>query len=315
MQLWHPYVDDNRLGQGVAHLRPADATHIGLLVFDESLESRSSEYVVPNRKFFAPVATMAGMSAFFGIWELWVRSHDSGQYVPLPAPSKVVQVIASDLSGFGRSLQLTLGELAGGVTVGAVVGAILAACMAHSRIFERATSPILVLFQVTPIVAISPAIISWLGFGFSSYVTVVAIVTTVPFAINLAAGLRTVPSETIDLLRLHGAGKFTILRLLRIPNAMPNFFVAMKLCVGLGLIGATIAEWSGATGGLGYQINIAQRRSLTNQLWASVFVLAAAGAALLIIVGAIERRTVAWHDSQAEIPTIPKRSTTLKGSK
>ena len=267
------------------------------------------------RKFIPHLEAFLGVATFFGVWELWVRSRDAHQFVPLPAPSKVIRVIVSDLSGFGRSLQLTLGELLGGIILGLILGAIVAIFMAHSHVFERAATPGLVLFQVTPIVAVSPAIISWLGFGYSSFVTVVAIVTTVPFAINLAAGFRNVPSDTIDLLRLHGAGRLTILRTLRLPNALPKFFVAMKLCIGLGLIGATIAEWSGATDGLGYQINVAQRRSLTNQLWASVFVLAATGAALMLIVAAVERRTLFWHDSHATTPKVLKRTHTLKGNK
>ncbi len=254
---------------------------------------------MPTRKYITPLASLAGVAIFFGVWETWVRSKDSREYVPLPAPSKVIRVVFSDLSGFGRSLQLTLGELLGGIALGLAIGGLLAIFMAHSSIAERVTAPLLVLFQVTPIVAISPAIISWLGFGYSSYVVVVGIVTMVPFALGLTAGLRDVPRDTIDLLRLHGAGHVRILRSLRLPNAMPHFFVALKLCVGLGLIGATIAEWSGATDGIGYQINVAQRRSLTNQLWASVFVLAAAGSALIILITIIERRSLAWHDSHA----------------
>ena len=255
-----------------------------------------------SRRIAHALAPIVGLVAFFGTWEIFVRAKHVKHFT-LPAPSQVVSVIFSDLSGYARSSAVTLEEMASGIALAFAIGAVVAALMAHSRFFERAVLPITVLIQVTPIIAIANALVIWLKFGLRPKVVIVALVCVVPFIVNLAAGFRSIAPEALDLFRMHGASRWTIMRKLRIPNAMPALFTSLKVCIGLSLIGAVIAEWFGyATEGLGYQLNVALARSYVNQSWAPVFILAFIGGILVLVTTALERRVLHWHDTQQVAP-------------
>ena len=76
-------------------------------------------------------------------------------------------------------------------------------------------------------------------------------------------------------------------------------FVAARVAVGLALLGAVLGEFfAGVSSGLGYAVKVAQNRNLPLQLWASVYVLAALGAAAIILISALERLVLHWHASQ-----------------
>jgi NitT/TauT family transport system permease protein len=82
------------------------------------------------------------------------------------------------------------------------------------------------------------------------------------------------------------------------PTSLPYLFAAARICVGLALVGAVIGElYGGSTAGLGYQINTAQRRTLIDQLWGSIFVLASIGVIAVLGLMALERWVLRWHTS------------------
>jgi ABC-type nitrate/sulfonate/bicarbonate transport system permease component len=67
--------------------------------------------------------------------------------------------------------------------------------------------------------------------------------------------------------------------------------------VGLALIGALVAEWSGSSEGLGYTMVRAQRNLDAAKVWAAVAVLTALGLLGTLVVAFAERRMLRWHPS------------------
>ena len=176
---------------------------------------------------------------------------------------------------------------------------VLASIVAHSRFLERMVMPIVVLVQVTPIIAYAPAFVIWFGFGLKPIVILTAIVCAVPFLVNAITGLRSVDPSLLELARSVDANRWEVYVRLRLPSALPNLFIAARVAVGLALLGAVLGEFfAGATGGLGYAIKVAQNRNLPLQLWASVYVLAILGATVIILITVIERLVLHWHASQ-----------------
>ena len=91
------------------------------------------------------------------------------------------------------------------------------------------------------------------------------------------------------------ARKMDIFMKLKLPNALPYFFSAIKMAIPISIIGAAIGEWLGAQSGLGYF----SKRMLTQLDGAGVFapiVLLSAVAMLIVaIVGIIERIAIPWR--------------------
>ena len=112
---------------------------------------------------------------------------------------------------------------------------------------------------------------------------------------SAVAGLRAVEPDPLEVLRSVDASDREILVRLRIPAALPYLAAATRVCVGLALIGAMVAEWQGSSEGLGYAFTRAQRALATERMWAAVVVLATMGVIGVTVVGVLERRLLRWR--------------------
>src|SRR6202008_57254 len=110
-----------------------------------------------------------------------------------------------------------------------VLGVGLAMGMALSKWARAAIQPWAVILQVTPIVAIAPLIIVWVGDPFASLVVCATIVAFFPVFANTAAGLAATPADLADLFRLYGARRWQALWLLRLPVALPYFLSGLRI--------------------------------------------------------------------------------------
>ena len=167
---------------------------------------------------------------------------------------------------------------------------VLAVAIASSRLLAAAIQPWAVVLQVTPIVAIAPLIIVWVGDPFASLVVCATIVAFFPVFANTAAGLASAPAELADLFRLYGAGRFATLWLLRLPAALPYFLAGLRISGGLALVGAVVAEFVAGSGGfasgLAYRILEAGYRLQVPRMFAALVLLSLAGIAINFGLGA-----------------------------
>ena len=251
------------------------------------------------RRIVLMAAPVVGVIAFFLIWQFGVKIFDIQKFV-LPRPSDILSSINGDKSYYVRNARTTLWEAFCGFAIAFVLAMIGATVMAHSRFIERASMPLVVLVQVTPIIAYAPAIVIWQGFGLKSILVMTSLVCFVPFLINGVAGMRSVDPNLIELARSVDASRREVFVRLRLPSALPNLFSAARIAVGLALIGAVLGEiYAGSVSGLGYSIKLAQARpTLRMQLWGSIYVLAFIGAAATILISTLERFVLHWHSSQ-----------------
>jgi NitT/TauT family transport system permease protein len=247
------------------------------------------------------VAPVIGVLAFGLIWQGYVTLFHVKKFV-LPAPSTVIRHIAGDPGFYVRNARTTLWEALCGFVVALVVSLLPATLMAASRFVERAILPLVVLLQVTPIIAYAPAVVIWRGFGFQPVLIITALVCIPVFLINAVTGLRAVDPAALELLQSVDARRREVFWRLRLPSALPFLFSAARIAVGLALIGAVIGEFfAGTTRGLGWSVKVAQSRSLTDQLWGSILVLALVGSIAMVLIGVLERVLVRWHSSQTTL--------------
>lgn len=256
---------------------------------------------VPSQPLLRYVAPLAGLVVLFGGWEAYVRLAGVSP-LTLPAPSRIIAHLLSDPGFYLANGWITLTEALVGFVLALAVALVVAAAMAHSRFVERATMPVIVLVQSTPVAVLAPVFLLWFGFSPVPKVLVAALFAFVPFVANALTGMRSVDHDTLEVMRSVDASRREVLWHLRLPHALPALFSAGRICVGLALVGAVIGElYGGSTQGLGYQARIAQSRSLVDQLWGSVLSLAIMGIVLTLAVMALERRALRWHTSQTTV--------------
>jgi len=186
---------------------------------------------------FAPAAF--GVLALMS-WEAAVRFFDVPVYL-VPGPIAVMGAFLQDPGGLLLSLASTLAVTFAALVASAAMGGAMAVAMSASRLAQAAIQPWAVVLQVTPIVAIAPLIIVWVGDPFASLVVCAMIVAFFPVFANTATGLASAPPELNDLFRLYGGGRWRTLTLLRLPAALPYFLTGLRISGGLALVGAVVA--------------------------------------------------------------------------
>ncbi|MBM9438024.1 ABC transporter permease [Streptomyces bryophytorum] len=193
----------------------------------------------------------------------------------------------------------TLGEAAAGLGLGFAGAFVLAVLTSELLLVRRAVMPVAVVLNVTPVVAIAPALVVAFGFGPAPKLIITGLICFFPILINTATGLRSVPQEVLHVYRSIDAGRIEVLWHLRVPYALPYVFAALRIVFPLSVIGAVVAEMSaaGSTRGLGTAISVASSMNQLPVVYASIAVLALMGVALLLAVTLVERRVLHWHDS------------------
>jgi ABC-type nitrate/sulfonate/bicarbonate transport system permease component len=239
---------------------------------------------------------LLAFAVLLGAWEAFVRLRDIRSFL-LPAPSAVARELWDNPGTWWADAVVTGREAVLGFVAALVVASVLAVAIVHLRPLERALLPVITMVQVTPIIALAPPLVVWLGFGLSPKVVMAALITFIPFTINAIRGLRSVDPDTLELLRSVDASRREVFLTLRVPHALPYLLAAARVSVGLALIGALVAEWSGSSEGLGYTMIRAQRNLDATKVWAAVFVLTSMGLVGTLAVGAAERRLLRWHPS------------------
>jgi NitT/TauT family transport system permease protein len=230
-------------------------------------------------------------------WELWVRIDDTPPYIMVPFSD----VVRASFDDWGTLIEHTIATTRAavyGFLLGSALGVLLAAMIAGVRTVAQSILPLIVLYHVIPTIAIAPLLSIWFGFGLLTQVLIVMNFTFFPVMLNTIIGLRSTQPTQVYLFRSAGAGKLRTFFRLRIPNALPQLFVGLKIGSTLALIGAVVAEFVSASEGLGYYVLIANGSLDTEALMVGVIYLSVTGLTLFGIVALAERFALPWHISQ-----------------
>ncbi len=240
------------------------------------------------------IGGFASLAAFLVIWKLATVIGGYPDYI-LPAPDVVIERGASAI-GTGvlwEHTAATLLEVMLGFAAGTVAAVLAGVALGKSVLVERVLSPYLVAAQAVPILALAPLLDIWFGGGLLARVVICGLIVFFPITIATMVGIRSTDPLLDEMLRSLGAGGAQRTRLLEIPSALPVIFGGLRVGVTLAVIGAVVAEWAGASVGLGVLINIANQGLFdTPLMFVALAVLALIGLAFYGLVAAVERRVI-----------------------
>lgn len=224
----------------------------------------------------------------------------------LPAPHQVVVELwntTGDLVLDGRGLSkrslilhawFTLSATLLGFAIGTAAGILLAVGIVYNRAMDMAVMPWAIASQTIPILAIAPMIIVVLNSvgiqGLVPKAIISAYLSFFPVVVGMVKGLRSPQASQLDLLQTYNASGNDSFWKLRLPSSMPYFFTALKIGVAAALVGAIVGELpTGAVRGLGARMLSGSYYGQTIQIWSALFAAALLAAALVGIIGLIER--------------------------
>ncbi|ACL25974.1 ABC transporter permease [Chloroflexus aggregans] len=212
----------------------------------------------------------------------------------LPPPSRIVTTLLGSLPVLVEHILATLTVTIPGFALALVTGFGLGVALDASPLLRRALYPLLVTSQTVPIVAIAPLLVVGFGFGLLPKVLVVALITFFPIVVNTIDGLQSADRDQRRLLEAMGATYWQLLRLLRLRAALPMIFTGIKVAITYSVIGAVLAEWIGASAGLGVYIARSLRAFRTDQVFVAALVTSLLTIALFSLVSLLERWIVFW---------------------
>jgi NitT/TauT family transport system permease protein len=240
---------------------------------------------------------------------------EGGQRRLLPPAHEVVRdAVLSErsmteiLSGLRSTTQVTLIGLA----VAIFVGMTLSVMMSQARWLERSIFPYAVVVQAVPIVAIVPVLALWFGRSYASRVAATVIIAFFPIVTNTLFGLKSAERNQHDLFTLHRATRFTRLRKLQFPAAMPAIFTGLRISAGLAVIGAIVGDFFFRRGqaGIGKLLNIYQLKLQPDQMIVAILLSSLLGLALFTVVGLLGHRVIgAWHSPPKKVPRAVREMT------
>lgn len=235
------------------------------------------------------------------IWQAAVWLTEAKPWM-LPAPAAVARAWVAHSGTLLGHAALTAGEIVMGLVAGTVLGSGSALCMAYFRPARRWLMPVLVVSQAIPVFALAPILVLWLGYGMASKVAMATLIIYFPVTAAFHDGLRRTEPGWLDLARTMNAGRWTVLRHVRVPAALPALASGLRVATAVAPIGAVVGEWVGSSAGLGFMMLHANARMQVDVMFAALVTLAALAVGLYFAVDTLLRRALPWQPDTS--PTI-----------
>ncbi|GGJ46063.1 ABC transporter permease subunit [Deinococcus roseus] len=235
---------------------------------------------------------LLALTVFLLLWHLLSFTQNA---FSLPSPVKVILELQVAWGELYSQMLLTLRTTLLGIVCGMVMGVTLGYPLGRFPMLERVFSPFLVASQSTPIIAVAPLLIIWLGFGTAPAIVAATLTAFYPVMIATMTGVREVENTYHEYFDTLNASFWQRLWLLEAPGALPVLLGGLKLTASLALIGAVVWEFVSNAPGLGAAINQARAYYNTPRMFAAIFLLTTLGAALYLLVTLLERAVLKYR--------------------
>jgi NitT/TauT family transport system permease protein len=232
------------------------------------------------------------------IWQEAIRVFHIQRFL-LPKPTSIASQFWDDRSNLWHAGWFTFQEALGGFLIGSGLAVLLALVVARWKPLGRALLPYAIAANAIPIIAFAPIMNAWFSpLSKSSKMAVAAVLCFFPVFVNMVRGLTSVRPQSLELMRSYAAGEIEVFRRVRVPNALPYLFTALKVASVLAMIGAIVGEYfGGSLDALGVQIKDSVLESRYEEGWAAILVASILGIAFYLAIVAVERVAISWHPS------------------
>ncbi len=232
--------------------------------------------------------------ALLAAWQIWA----SRVFMPsLPSLNRIALDWIGSISGGSLlwSLIDTLRIMAFGFMAAVFVGIALGFLMGRVRAVWSCLEPIVELLRQTPVSALLPLLILYLGLGDEMKIVIVLLAATFPILMSSYAGARSVSQTMRETAETFQLSWWQIQREVALPAAAPFIVVGMRQGLGLALILSVVSGMLAGNTGIGYFILEAQQTLNITSLFAGIFTVAVVGYLLNWLFLSIERRLLRWR--------------------
>lgn len=252
-----------------------------------------------RRRLLAAITPLLFGAIFLSLWETFVVTRDIKPYL-LPKPSAIWGQFHGNFALIRKATRVTGTNALIGLVLGVAGGSLVAIAASRFRLLRELVTPLAVSVAAVPIIVLV-AIFNNL-FSITSEVPRRLMVTLIVFFVvflNVSKGLTQSDPTQLELMRSYGASPTTIIRKVRIPNALGYLFVALRQAAPLAVVTAFVSEYFGGTqNGLGARITQSIASSRDAAGWAYVLAACFLGLGFFGAAIAIERAVAPRRSQQ-----------------
>jgi NitT/TauT family transport system permease protein len=236
---------------------------------------------------------MLGLAIAVAGWWAVTAAFDIQTFI-LPAPGKVVSAFAGLRVELLKQTWSTTVSTVLGFGISVLVGALIGIAIAAWRPFERMFQPLLVAFNAVPKVALAPLVLIWFGYGRTPVLAMAFMVCFFPIVLSTATGLTSTPADLAELARSMNASWLQTFLRVRLPAALPQIFVGLKVGLPLAVIGVVVGEMQYGGSGLGMIIVQTSGQADTASAFAAIALLSLVSIVLYYALVLLERLLLPW---------------------
>lgn len=232
------------------------------------------------------------------VWQFLLGHLVEPRYIsnPWDVLSRLVEMVAE--GDIFSHIGATLFEAGLGFLLGSALGLGCAFGISMTRRGYDVVEPFLIAFYSIPKIALAPLFILWFGLGYTPKVLMAALMVFFIVFMNTMAGIKDVNPGLLKVSRVFGASRLDLMRKIIAPAASPAIVASIRITFTRAIEGAVLAEFIGATQGLGFVIVRASRQFDVPTMFAGIIIIAAVVMTMNALLRLVENRLLPWHTKE-----------------
>jgi ABC-type nitrate/sulfonate/bicarbonate transport system permease component len=226
------------------------------------------------------------------VWQYFGSTNQTVRLL-LSSPSLIVQYFGENYASLLDATKMTFIEAIVGLLIAATFSfGMMILCFYIPKMMEFIL-PLMIISQVIPLIVLAPFFIILMGIGIWSKITMAALMCFFPIFVNFAQGYKAISTNLHELMLIYNADTWTCIKNVYFPLSMPSIMAGLKISATLAVIGAIVAEFTGAEVGLGRNLYISALRLEPEMMMSSLVLSALLGLVLFGIAKIIENK-IKW---------------------
>jgi len=222
--------------------------------------------------------------AFLALWEGAVKAFHFKPYFLSP-PSKIFGQFTDNFHLIWSATKASGTNALVGLLLGTIFGVAMSFLLSRFKVLSELVTPLAIALNAIPIFVLVAVFNNM--FSITSEIPrrlMVMLVVYFIVLVNVAKGLTQVSATHVELMRSYAASESEILRKVRVPNAVPYLFTALRIAAPAAVITAFVSEYfGGSQNGLGNRISSSMSNSKNAAAWAYVLGACLLGLAFYLI--------------------------------
>jgi ABC-type nitrate/sulfonate/bicarbonate transport system permease component len=249
----------------------------------------------PNR-YSRMVYGVVGAVGFLLFWELGSRAGIIDAFF-FSSPSGIFQAAVQEvqLERFWRDVQVSATEFVIGFALAIFIAVPLGLLTGWYRRLQYFMDPWLNFFNSLPRIALIPVIITAVGLGMPSKITVAWLGAFFAIIIPTVQGVRTVDRRFLDVAQSMKASQRMLFTTIVAPATVPFIVTGLRLGIARALIGVLVGELYAATEGLGVMIIRSADVLNTSRMLFGVLIFTVTGLLLSEVLRRVEKYFQRWR--------------------